>query len=162
MKEKKLKLTIELVPKSLWGFSIYRYYKNNNQLGKWKEIKDELFEREGRECWICGDKRRRLEAHEFWEYDDIKHIQTLAAIHHLCFLCHKIKHIGRTFTKNGRRELAEIGLTPDDIIRHFCEVNQCPISDFQQHASKAKRIWNERNKFTWKQDLGNYEPGHSL
>jgi len=65
MEEQKFKLTIELVPSTVWFSSIYQIYKRSNQLNKWRKIKKELFEKEGRKCWICGAENTRLEAHEF-------------------------------------------------------------------------------------------------
>ncbi|MCL0041537.1 hypothetical protein M1N12_00465 [Peptococcaceae bacterium] len=52
-----------------------------------------LKKKEGRKCWVCGAENLRLEVHEFWEYNDKNHIQKLVAIHYLCSMCHKIKHI---------------------------------------------------------------------
>ena len=45
MEEQKFKLTIELVPSTVWFSSIYQIYKRNNQLNKWRKIKKELFEK---------------------------------------------------------------------------------------------------------------------
>ncbi len=88
MIEKKFKLTIELVPMTVWYSSISQFYRRNNQLNNWKQIKKELFEKEGRQCWICGKEDRRLEAHEFWEYDDGNHIQKwwLFIIYAICVI----------------------------------------------------------------------------
>ena len=123
MEEQKFKLTIELVPSTVWFSSIYQIYKRSNQLNKWRKIKKELFEKEGRKCWICGAENTRLEAHEFWEYDDKNHIQKLVAIHHLCSMCHKIKHIGFWFhTEDGRRQLKKEGLSMEDLINHFLKL----------------------------------------
>ncbi len=159
MNEKKFKLTIELVPKTVWYSSISQYYKRNNQLNKWKQIKEELFEKEGRKCWICGKEDRRLEAHEFWEYDDGKHIQKLVAIHHLCDLCHKIKHIGFScYTKDGRELLKRLGLTKEALVDHFCEINKCSIEEFEEHERKGFEVHAERSKYEWKQDFGKYDP----
>lgn len=148
--EGKSKLTIELVPSTVWFSSIYQIYKRNNQLNKWRKIKKELFEKERRKCWICGAKNTRLEAHEFWEYDDKNHIQKLIAIYHLCSMCHKIKHIGFwCYTEDGRKQL-ERGLSREDLINHFCKVNNCSREEFEKHEEETFRIWRERSKYEWK------------
>lgn len=158
MSWKGFKLTIELVPSTVWFSSLYQIYKKRNQLGEWKKIKDQLFEEEGRRCWICG-KGGHLEAHEFWEYDDESHIQRLVAVHHLCGMCHKVKHIGFwCCTPDGNKLLAESGLTRDDLISHFCAVNNCSRRDFEKHEEEAFRIWRERSEYEWKQDFGKYGP----
>jgi hypothetical protein len=159
MRPRKFRLTIELVPSTVWFSSIYQIYKRSNQLDKWRKIKKELFEREGRRCWICGKEGGHLEAHEFWDYDDSKHIQKLTAIHHICDMCHKIKHIGFwCYTEEGRERLARLGLTREDLINHFCKVNNCLRVDFEEHEKKAFEKWKERSKYQWIQYFGEYDP----
>jgi len=159
MDEEEFKLTIELVPSTVWFESIYQIYKRSHQENKWRKIKKEIFEKEGRKCWICGAENTRLEAHEFWEYDDKNHIQKLVAIHHLCSMCHKIKHIGFwCYTENGIRQLERAGLSREDLINHFCRVNNCSRENFEKHERKAFKIWRERSKYEWKQDFGKYDP----
>jgi len=151
------KLAIELVPSTAWYSSIYQYCKKSNNLQKWYEIKKQLFEQEGCKCWICGKETGKLEAHEFWQYDDIKHIQILKAIHHLCSLCHKVKHIGLwLYTEDGEKMLRKQRLTKQDIINHFCKVNNCSIEEFKKYVNNAFKVWNSRSKFQWKQDFRNF------
>jgi hypothetical protein len=157
--EKQLKLTIELVPRALWLFSLREIYKQSGQMARWKKIKNNLFETEGRRCWICGQEGNRLEAHEFWEYDDVNHIQKLVAIHHLCSMCHRVKHIGFWCSiDRGMQQMARMGLTKQDLIRHFCEVNSCSREEFEEHEEESFVQWRERSNFEWRQDLGAYAP----
>jgi len=160
MKEKikKFKLEIELVPATVWFSSIYQIYKKNNKLNEWLKQKKKIFEKEGKDCWICGRKNHRLEAHEFWKYDDKNHIQKLRAIHHLCPLCHKIKHIGFwCHTPEGIKILEKSGLTEENLINHFCKVNNCSKKEFKSYEREAFRIWRERSKYKWKQDFEEYD-----
>jgi len=146
------------VPATTWFSSIYQIYKKNNKLSEWIKIKEELFEKEGKRCWICGKEESHLEAHEFWEYDEKNHVQKLKAIHHLCQMCHKIKHIGFwCHTKDGQEKLKKEGLTREDLINHFCKVNNCSREEFEKHEKEAFRIWSERSKYKWKQDFGKYD-----
>lgn len=152
-----MKLTIDLVPSSLWGFSLYNFYSRANP-GRWKEIKEDLKAREGEKCWICGQQGRpfRLEAHEFWEYDLNTKVQKLIAIHHLCVWCHRVKHIGRTlFTADGRMELGDKG--EKRLVNHFCRVNECSRSDFDRHVKESFQLFRERNRVNWYQDFGIFE-----
>jgi len=50
------------------------------------------------------------------------------------------------------------GLTREDLINHFCNVNNCTRKDFERHEEEAFRIWSERSKYEWKQDFGEYDP----
>ena len=159
MKRPDLKLTIELVPATVWFSSIYQIYRRSGRLDEWQEIKRELYEKEGRRCWICGAQNTTLEAHEFWEYDDVNHVQRLKAIHHLCSMCHKIKHVGYwCYTEEGRRRLAKAGLSREDLIRHFCRVNGCSREVFEEHERETFKVWRKRSQHEWKQDFGRYDP----
>src|SRR3989344_4565037 len=111
------KLTIELVPSTIWYSNIYNFYKKTNQMEKWHQLKENLYQREGNKCWVCGKENTYLEAHEFFEYDDKSRIQKLVGIHHLCRLCHKIKHIGFwCYTPEGWSKLIKERLTKLDLI----------------------------------------------
>ena len=160
---KQFKLNIELVPSTIWYSNIHNYYKKHNQMEEWRELKDYLFKTEGNKCWICCKDNTCLEAHEFWEYDDYRHIQKLAAIHHICDLCHKVKHIGLwCHTKDGTQKLNKQKLTREHLIQHFYRVNNCNREEFLQHEDAAFSQWTARSKFQWKQDLGVYDPKHGL
>ncbi|MBI4983127.1 HNH endonuclease [Candidatus Woesearchaeota archaeon] len=160
---KQFKLSIELVPSTIWYVNLYHHYTNNNQMEKWHRLKQYLFETEGKHCWICRKKERNLEAHEFWEYDDYKRIQKLVAVHHLCDLCHKIKHIGLWLhSADGDKMLRQQKSKKEDIINHFCKINNCSIEDFKNYEDSSFAQWKQRSKFQWKQDLGIYHPKFEL
>lgn len=123
----------------------------------WYGIKQDIYSREGHQCYVCRSKEGQLSAHEFWEYDDEKHVQRLVGIHHLCNLCHKIKHIGFwCHTIEGKSKLKQEGLDREDLIKHFCSVNDCTREDFLKHEQKAFDLWQERSMHRWKQEFGQY------
>jgi hypothetical protein len=149
-----VKLTVELIPSSLWGFSLCNFYAKANPQ-RWREIKEDIVIREGDKCWICG-KKGRLEAHEFWDYDEKNKIQKLVAIHCLCIWCHRIKHIGRSlFTLDGQEELGDEG--KQQLVSHFCKVNRCSLNDFEKHQKESFEDFHRRSSMNWYQDFGLYE-----
>ena len=151
------KLSVELVPIPLWNRSIYHLLKSTGKIHRWRKMKKALYEKEGHRCWICGSEGR-LEAHEFWEYDDQNHIQKLKGIHHICIKCHRVIHFGFSCsTLDGRNQLQKQGLTCKDLITHFCKVNGCTPKDFAAHLKEANEIHSERSRHKWKQDFGDYE-----
>ncbi len=163
MMVKSFKLSIELIPSTIWYANLYNYYKSKNQMEKWHELKQYLFETEGNHCWICRRETKYLEAHEFFEYDDFKHIQKVAGVHHLCNLCHKIKHIGLwCHSPDGHFKLKKEGLSREDLIRHFCLVNNCSEQDFYKHEDEAFALWKKRSSHNWNQDLWVYGPQFGL
>ena len=147
-----MKLTVELVPSTAWFLSLYRLLPKS----VWYRLKSEVFAKEGRKCYVCNSERG-LSLHEFWTYDDVKHIQKLSEFHHLCNLCHKIKHIGFwCHTTDGQEKLAQEGLRCEDLIEHFCKVNGCTRKEFDDHEKAAFEVWEKRSLHLWKQDFGEY------
>ena len=143
----KYKLEIELVPATVWFSSLYRILPKK----VWNQIRAELIEKHGRKCHICGETEGRMSMHEIWEYDDNNHIQKLVGFQLLCNLCHHVKHIG----------LAEIlasqgKLDYNEVVNHFCKVNNCSLENFKIHDKKVTKLWEERSKHQWKQDFGSY------
>jgi hypothetical protein len=149
-----MKLEIDLIPSNSWFKSLYRYFNDNGRSNEWKQIKVNLFQKEGEWCWICGSIKKPLEAHESWQYDKKTKIRKLTEIHHLCGMCHKIKHYGLwTRTDYGEEQLKKLGLSKKDLINHFCNVNKCTQKEFEKHKTEAFDIYNKRNMIDWKLDL---------
>lgn len=93
-----------------------------------------------------------MNLHEIWNYDDTRHIQKLEGFVLLCKMCHHVKHIGRA------RMLADEGkLDYNEVVRHFCKVNDCSEKEFEKHRKEAFEIWKKRSVFEWKQDFGKYK-----
>jgi len=145
------RLTIELVPSTSW----YSNLRNSVKPGVWDVIRHKAYADAGNRCSICGYKGK-LFCHERWLYDDGEHVQKLGGFVAVCQLCHMVKHIGYA------------GLFFDDyrgLIEHFKRVNNCSYEDFLFARAIAFDVWEERSKFKWVQELGEYanemvvEPG---
>lgn len=151
------KLTVELTPKTVRSKSLFHYYMKNKKLNEWSEIKQELLEREGSKCWICGTTSNHLHIFEFWNYDEKERSAQLTEIHHLCDLCYKIKRTDLWFfTDYGKEQLKHLGICREDLIKHFCKVNQCSLKDFALNWKVAITNWHKRNDIDWKQNFGDY------
>jgi len=149
-----MKLTIEIIPSPLWNKNLNKTLPRET----WKKIKEDLFNKEGRKCWICNSETTPLHAHEFWNYNDKKHIQKLVAIHHLCLKCHMIKHIlFSTATEDGKQVLKDNNTSEEDLIKHFCKINNCTEEDYMKHFEEQRELYHKRSSYKkWKQDLGCY------
>jgi hypothetical protein len=142
------KLTIELVPQTIWFQNIREAMGRTN----WDKLRLQVYADYGHKCGICGVHPNRLECHEMWVYDDVKHIQYLKGFIALCVLCHNIKHIGLSQMK------ADEGMLDyEEIVNHFMKVNNCSRQDFELYRSDAFAEWEHRSIFTWKQDFGKYK-----
>jgi hypothetical protein len=142
-----LRLQIELVPSTVWYSSLYRLLPSD----VWDNIRNEIIAKNGRQCQICGETKGMMNLHEMWEYDDEKHNQKLSGFILLCKMCHHVKHIGLAVILADKGELDY-----DELIEHFCRVNNCTKCDFEEIRDKAFEVWENRSRHEWKQDFGKY------
>lgn len=142
-----MKLTIELIPSTIW----YSNIRNLVSKEVWDKIRKEQYEKAGHKCEICGVSDK-LHCHEIWSYDDENYVQKLVGFIALCENCHMIKHIGFSMhTPEGMRRYER-----NNLIEHFCKVNDCKSEDFIQCEKEAFKIWEERSRSKWKQDFGEW------
>jgi predicted house-cleaning noncanonical NTP pyrophosphatase (MazG superfamily) len=142
-----LELTIELVPSTVWYSSLYRLLPRE----VWDKIRNETIKNNGRKCQVCGETEGKMNLHEIWEYDDVKHVQKLDGFILLCEMCHHVKHIGLAgiLANEGK-------LDYNEVIEHFCKVNDCTKKEFEKHRTEAFDVWQKRSEYEWKQDFGEY------
>ena len=143
-----MKLEIELVPSTVWFSSLHRLMSRK----AWNRVRDNIISKNGRKCQICAETEGTLNLHEIWEYDNKNHIQKVKGFILLCKMCHHVKHIGLAgiLANEGK-------LDYNEVIRHFCKVNNCSEREFEKHVNDAFAIWRERSLQQWKQDFGEYK-----
>jgi hypothetical protein len=136
-----LKLKIELIPSSSWGSNLRRVLKPK----MWEDIRKKVYQKNNFKCSICGEKRK-LQAHEIWDFNDKSKIQKLINIIPLCFMCHMVKHIGFASLTAGK-------VTNERLIKHFMDVNKCDRITYQKHLKKVVADFEDRSHFEWQLDL---------
>lgn len=142
-----MKLETELVPKTVWFKSFRELVGRKN----WDIIRRKQYELAGHRCEKCTCHPTRLNCHEIWEYDDAKHIQYLRGFIALCDLCHHVKHLG--YAGIGA---SEGWLDYEEVVKHFMEVNSCAEADFYRYRDLVFEKWEQRSKYEWEQDFGEY------
>ena len=146
--EQKLKLNIELVPSTSWYDNLRKCISGYD----WDKIRKKAYANASYKCEICGEKTP-LHCHERWNYDDEKLLQKLEGFEAICVNCHMIKHIGFSMhTEEGRNQFDR-----DELITHFCKVNNCSKNDFMRYEEEAFEIWRKRSQYQWEVDLGDYK-----
>lgn len=142
----KLKLTIELVPSTLWYDNLRKHISE----GEWDKIRKRTYAEYGYRCGIC-EAEGRLNCHEKWIYNDKKKIQKLVGFIPLCDMCHHVKHIGLA------GKLASEGkLDYEKVIERFMKVNNCGKKIFEKHRERAFDEWGKRSQHKWHVDLAEY------
>ncbi|HKD79050.1 MAG TPA: hypothetical protein VKH81_05110 [Candidatus Angelobacter sp.] len=112
-----LKLVPVLIPKPLWGINAHDLMARDT----WERMRRDTFQRDQGCCVICL-RKRILECHEVFSYDDAVGIAVLIRLESRCADCHASNHLGRLLKRNPeafKRALAYIGrlnqIGPDEV-----------------------------------------------
>jgi len=141
-----LKLSIELVPRPLWGRDLAKLMPRK----EWDRLRNQVYEQYNHRCGICGAGGKMI-CHEMWHYDDVNYIQRLRGFIAICDLCNLCKHLGRSInlSRQGKLDI-------EAVTRHFCSVNGISRTAFFTMVTEIFHQWRERNEHEWTQDFGEY------
>jgi hypothetical protein len=137
-------LFVDLVPSSCWFTNVRTCVDERD----WDRLRSMVYDRAENRCEACGSgrdpqKKRYLEAHERWAYDDAHGRQTLRRLVCLCTPCHGATHYGLA-TLRGKTHEAEA---------HLRAVTGLSAPALQQHIATAFSTWQQRSRRTWVLDL---------
>lgn len=137
-----MKLTVELVPRSLWGINL----RSELPKSKWDKLRKATYKKANFVCEICGGVGRKwpVECHEIWHYDDENKVQRLDGLIALCPPCHQVKHLGRSL---GIPQLKYATLA------HLGNVNCLTEADLEYYLNHVFGKWRVRSESKWTQDL---------
>lgn len=147
MRRTKLKLVIDLVPKTCW----YSNLRKNMPRSRWNKLRKQVYSKVGNICEICGADGK-LKCHELWKYDDRKHVQKLKGFCALCNMCHLVAHFGfaQILAFQGKLDL-------EAVIKHFMKVNKVDRKVFENHLTESFTIWKQRSRCKkWHTNLGKW------
>ena len=136
-----VRLTIELVPQTCFWTNV----RSAVTAAEWDRIRKQVYQKALRVCEVCGGvgSTHPVECHEIWHYDDKAHVQTLTGMIALCPACHEVKHFGRA-ESIGKGQKA---------LKHLARVNHWTYSQADDYVEAQYRLWEERSKHQWTQDL---------
>jgi hypothetical protein len=126
---------------------------------QWNKIRQSLIDERGLKCQTCGKtetESKRIYAHEEWEYETERApaIARLTGLKLSCWHCHAVEHFGATGNMVASGELT--GRAIEDIIEHFCRLNQVGRDRFQEHWVEAMAQWKRLSQLTWNVDWGSF------
>ena len=134
------KLKIQLIPDGCWHSNL-RYVLSKEQ---WDYISKYVRKSAGGTCSICGAKTKNLDAHEVFDFDIKKGIQTLKDVIAVCKDCHSAIHMDFTSVKG-------------DIVRaenHYMKVNNCSYVDMKKDLNLAHEKHKTLNRVdAWSLDV---------
>ena len=136
-----MKLTIELVPSTVW----YSNLRSELSRAEWDKLRKASYQKAGYVCEICEGHGPKwpVECHEIWEFNDEKKTQTLKGLISLCPRCHEVKHIGLA-GKRGRSKEARSQLA---------KVNGWSTDQAQDYINESFGVWSERSMHEWALDI---------
>ena len=138
-KKKTYKLSFEFVPEECWYSNLRSVLKPTD----WDIVRKDAYRRAKGRCTICG-ALGRLEAHEKWEYDDEKRLQTLTDVIALCAECHMVKHVSRSYLVGKGGQAME----------QFMKVNHCSQMEYHQALREGNEEYARRNRIEgWVTDI---------
>lgn len=135
------RLAVELVPKSMWGINLRALLRRTD----WDKVRRATYAKAGDRCEICGGsgRRRPVECHEVWYFDDSRSIQRLIGLRALCPTCHLATHYGRAIVAGFVLE-AQLQLEA---------VNGRSGSQMRRYIALEFVLWEFRNRREWDLDL---------
>jgi hypothetical protein len=145
MSEKKIKLKIELIPKTC-------HFKNARLKLKpyqWDYIRKYCYHKANYKCEICGltgteqGFKNNLDCHEIWGFNKKTLTQKLIGLIALCPLCHQTKHFKKA-SMMGRQHI---------IFKHLEKINNWNHKQVVQHLAEEYLKCEERSKHYWKLDF---------
>jgi len=144
-------LSVELVSRHSWGKSLAQLLPQH----LWDKLRRLIYRRYNWTCQVCNAYGIEVHCHEYWKYDDHKHIQYLQDLVCLCKDCHDIKHWGRFI------HLLHEGKATQErrkyLVKHFCVVNQCTEEEMLNHTVEIGEKNHWRSRFKYKIDFSRVE-----
>jgi hypothetical protein len=141
----------------LWGANLRR------ALGKyrWGKLRRVTLQQRGLRCETCGKtetETKRIFVHEEWVYetDTDPAVARLVGLKLGCWFCHMVERFGAVTNMVRSGELFARAI--DDVITHFCRLNQVERAVFDVHLADAKAEWFRLSRLNWRVDLGEFEP----
>ena len=114
---------------------------------EWDSLQNNIDSQE--KCCICGQKALAMYVQEFWDYDDKNHIQLLRKVGGVCEDCFRV--FNADYCEHGSYSYSDYDL--EEVLNHYASVNECSHEKAESDYSQALKIWEERNKYQWKQQI---------
>src|SRR5690348_10706023 len=90
-------LTPTLVPRALYGRSVYNELRNTKRRKQWEALRRSVLEAAANTCAHCGViYESHMVCNEVWDYDDKKRGATLTKFEIVCRDCDSVLHYGKS------------------------------------------------------------------
>ncbi len=146
-KRKKIRLKPELVPRSLWGKSVYQKLRAEGRRRDWERIRKDVLKRAKGKCQICGHfQEKGMICHEKWRYGKKDLVATLTGFKIVCPMCNNSLHFGRTIAVIWEKDPEILR----QVIQHVARVNDISEQEAQDVLDKGFFDWMEIADGNWR------------
>ena len=135
---------MQMIPSTMWQQNL------RTILGKrgWDVVRHNVYGKYNHTCAYCGSQGGRVEAHEEWDYDNVRGIMTMFLVNIVCVcsVCHQVVHWGRSTNVCSNEELHYL-------FEHACLVNTCAGREWLDHVHTEFSKWKDRSRYQWTMDF---------
>lgn len=147
---KRVRIRPELVPKALWGRSIYVTLRAAGRRRDWEALRREVLKRYHGRCVICNAQQDKgMVCHEEWQYDYAARLATLRRLRIVCPLCNFSIHLGRTASVMAAKNPKIM----EEVIRHICLLNGMTKEEVNHLAMESLLQWLSAPNGHWEVEI---------
>lgn len=151
MSDTPLRLMPALVPRPLWGRSVYNELRRTKRRKQWDALRRVELEAAANTCARCSAQYpSHMVCNEIWEYDDEKHIATLKGFEIVCRDCDSVLHFGKSLVIGGKRGDEGTADRGDQAVKQLMKVNGITKRQAMKMIDDAFGQWMDRSEHeTW-------------
>jgi hypothetical protein len=151
MSDKPHKLMPAMVPRPLWGRSVYNELRKTKRRKQWDTLRRVELEAAANTCARCAAKyESHMVCNEIWHYDDEAYIATLKAFEIVCRDCDSVLHFGKSLVIGGKRGDEGTLDRTDQAVKQLMKVNGITKRQAMKMIDDAFGQWMDRSEYeTW-------------
>src|SRR4051794_19728159 len=124
MSDKPHKLMPAMVPRPLWGRSVYNELRKTKRRKQWDALRRTVLEAAANTCARCSAQYdSHMVCNEIWQYDNEAHTATLKAFEIVCRDCDSVLHFGKSLVIGGKRGDGGTADRADQAVKPLMKVN---------------------------------------
>jgi hypothetical protein len=149
--DKPYKLIPAMVPRPLWGRSVYNELRKTKRRNAWDALRRTVLDTAANTCARCSAHYDSyMVCNEIWHYDDKAHIATLKAFEIVCRDCDSVLHFGKSLVIGGKRGDEGTVDRADQAVKQLMKVNGITKGQAMKLIDDAFGKWMDRSEHdTW-------------
>jgi hypothetical protein len=147
MSNQPYKLMPAMVPRPLWGRSVYAELRRTKRRKQWDTLRRSELEAAANTCARCtAQYDSHMVCNEIWEYDDKKLIATLKAFEIVCRDCDSVLHFGKSLVIGGKRGDEGTAERAEQAIEQLMKVNSISEKQANKLLDDGFGQWIDRSE----------------